>query len=95
MNDYVDKDKKPQFRVWYASDGGDLTFINVVDVEEAKKKIKELTERDLKLEIIWNAMGLEVFEDGAWTEWYNEFGQGIDEIMSEEEINETDNNGSL
>jgi hypothetical protein len=30
-----------------------------------------------------NAGGLEMFEDGEWTEWYNEEGQDIDEVMED------------
>ena len=28
-----------------------------------------------------NAGGLSVFEDGEWTDWYNEDGQSIDDII--------------
>lgn len=32
-----------------------------------------------------NAGGLSVFEDGEWTDWYNDDGQSIDDLI--EEIN--------
>lgn len=35
-----------------------------------------------------NAGGLEIFEDGAWTEWSNDDGESIDDIMRAEESNE-------
>ena len=47
-------------------------------------KIKQLTKEDLKNEdVIANAYGLEIFEDGEWSEYYDEKGRNIDKIMEE------------
>jgi len=72
-----------KLRVWYVKNPPrDATNFSVLSIEAAKIKIHELTERDLEDEDIGsNAMGLEVFEDGEWTEYYNDQGQDIMELM--------------
>lgn len=54
----------------------------VKDVEEAIAKLDELAQRDLALgdAVVCNAGGLEVFEDGEWSEYYNESGDDIGDI---------------
>lgn len=74
-----------KLRVWYhnrvPSDGA--THFEVKNIEEAKLVINTLAERDLKDDRITdNAMGLEVFEDGEWSEYENEEGD-IDAIMKD------------
>ena len=60
--------------------------IPVKDVAEAKKKIQELTEADLKNpKITDNVGGLQVFQDGEWCEYYDGEGRDIDQIIEEEE----------
>ena len=54
--------------------------------------INRLANEQLKDKRIWaNAFGLEVFEDGEWTEWYDEEGRDVDEAFEEgEDKNEVD-----
>ena len=76
-----------KLRVWWWRDyinGKSMDYYKVSSVEEAIEKIKELTEEDLKNEdIIANACGLEIFENGEWSEYYDEEGRDINEIMEE------------
>jgi len=71
---------------------GDLRVWNIVNVpnfaiyvpvstpEDAIRIINYMAEDQLKEErITSNVFGLEVFEDGEWTDWYNELGEDIDE----------------
>lgn len=52
---------------------------------KAKKLIDKLALEQLKDEsIMFNAFGLEVYEDGEWSEWYDENGDGIDEAVEAE-----------
>ena len=77
-----------KLKVWWSSN---LGYIEkpIDTVENAKKWIIKKGMEELKNDnIIWNAGGLEVFEDNEWCEWYNEEGYDIKEIMDEEE-NET------
>lgn len=74
-----------KLRVWW-NRNGKQTFYPVSDVEQAKKIINRETNRDLNNPlIVWNASGLEVFEDGEWCEWYSEEGLDIKEIMDNED----------
>ena len=60
-------------------------YFKVNDVEEAKKKIEELTQEDLKNKLVEdNVGGLEIFEDGKWSEYYNEDGNDIMQILKED-----------
>lgn len=83
--------KENQLRVWWSSqipitEESKEEYL-VENVEEAKKKIIELTNRDLKIEsIIDNVGGLEIFEKNhegklEWSEYYDEEGNDIDEIL--------------
>ncbi len=74
-----------KLRVWYKSNLAEYNY-SVANLDAAKLKINTLAECDLKnRNIEWNVMGLEVFEDGEWSEWYNEDGQGIDDIIDGDE----------
>jgi len=72
-----------KLRVWYVKDPPqEAQNFPVSSIQEAKAKIRELTERDLEDEDVGsNAMGLEEFEDGEWFEYYDEQGQDIMELM--------------
>ena len=77
-----------RLRVWWWRDWVDgrktTDYHEVSSVNEAIEKIKQLTKEDLKNEdVIANAYGLEIFEDGEWSEYYDEEGRNIDEIMEE------------
>ena len=78
-----------KLRAWWNRNSTQITK-DVKTVEEAIKWINEQAELDLKdNNIIWNAGGLEEFEDGEWSEYYNEDGLDIKEII--EEIEELEN----
>jgi len=71
-----------KLRVWYVKNPPrDAQNFSVPSIKAAKTKIRELTERDLEDEDVGsNAMGLEVFEDGEWIEYYDDQGRDIDEL---------------
>ena len=67
---------------WVRNPPRPAEYHEVSDPLDAAAKLKDLAERDLRTTwVISNAGGLEVFEDGEWTEWYNEEGQDIDEAF--------------
>lgn len=73
-----------KLRVWWNRNGNQTNF-SVKDVEQAKQVIERETQKDLKNPIVvWNACGLEVFEDGDWCEFYNEDGLDILEIINQD-----------
>ncbi|MDY0104250.1 MAG: hypothetical protein RBS07_15050 [Lentimicrobium sp.] len=74
-----------ELRVWWNRNGRQSTYA-VSTVDEAKAKLKYLANEDLKnRSVIWNAGGLEVYEDGEWSEWYGDDGRDINEIMDDED----------
>lgn len=85
MNKKVESVKK--LRVWWIRNvPGTPTYYPVKDVKGAIKVIQRLTKKDLENEnIVSNASGLEVFEDGVWGEYYDEEGRDIDQIIEEAE----------
>lgn len=72
-----------KLQVWYVKNPpSDAQNFPVSSVLMAKIKIRELTERDLEDEDVGsNAMGLEVFEDGEWVEYYDNQGRDIMELI--------------
>lgn len=66
-------------RVWYVKNPPrDPEHFPVDSVEQAVKKINRLVNRDLKdSRVIDNAFGLEIYEDGEWTEYYDKEGRDI------------------
>ena len=80
--------KNKKLRVWYIDrvPCDKSLYVNVKNVKEAILVIDALTRRDLKDERITdNAMGLQVFENGEWCDYYNKDGEDINEIMDREE----------
>ena len=75
-----------RLRVWWSRNvPSKARYFKVNDVEEAKKKIEELTQEDLKNKLVEdNVGGLEIFEDGKWSEYYNEDGNDIMQILKED-----------
>lgn len=78
---------------------GDLRIYNIInlpnmpeyypvkDIHHAKELIDALAKSQLLDEtIISNVFGLEVFEDGDWTDWYDEDGRDLDEHFEELQI---------
>ncbi len=73
-----------KYRVWCVNNAGKQEFM-VNSPAKAKKLIDKLALEQLKDEsIMFNAFGLEVYEDGEWSEWYDENGDGIDEAVEAE-----------
>ena len=70
-------------RVWWSRNVPNRPkYFKVKDIEEAKRTIEELTQEDLKDKSVEdNVGGLEVFENGEWSEYYNDDGQDIMEII--------------
>ena len=78
------KNKKGDLKVWYIDrvPSNKTTKIKVKNIDEAILVINAFIKRDLNDERITdNAMGLQVFENGEWCEYYNEDGEDIDTIM--------------
>jgi hypothetical protein len=57
---------------------------SVMSPDEAVEWIETQAARDLlNPRVESNVFGLEVFEDGEWTEWYDDEGRDIDEYAEE------------
>ena len=71
-----------KYRVWYCANFPSTPkYYDVATPEEGADKINELAAKDLKNKNIFsNAFGLEIFEDGEWSEWYDENGDDIDTL---------------
>lgn len=74
-------------RVWHIPQvPGKPFYVLVASPEEAIKVLDILASYDMfQYENFikpgyCNASGLTVFEDGEWTEWYNDDGEDIDEV---------------
>ena len=80
--------KEKKLRVWWKPQipMNNSFYIEVATPQEAKKVLDILADYDLfqlKNNIkpdYSNAGGLEVFEDGEWSEWYSENDEDIDEV---------------
>jgi len=80
--------KEKKLRVWWIPQIplNNSFYIEVATPQEAKKVLDILADYDLfqlKNNIkpdYSNAGGLEVFEDGEWSEWYSENDEDIDEV---------------
>ena len=80
-----------KLRVWHIPQvPGKAFLIEVKTVEEGWKVLNVLADYDefqfennIKPDYS-NAQGLEMFEDGEWTEWENEYREDIIELMDKE-----------
>jgi len=62
-------------------------YFPVATPEEGNEVITRRAKHQLKNpSIVSNAFGLEVYEHGEWCEWYNEFGEDINELFDEDNI---------
>ena len=70
-------------RVWWISNvPGPAEFFVVESREKAQEALGMLAQKDMRDPTVEsNAGGLEVFEDGDWTEWYDEDGNDIDHYL--------------
>jgi len=68
-----------KLRVWYvAKVPGTPIHFDVESVQAARIKLEELAHADMhNPDVYSNAMGLEVFEEGEWMEWYDDMGFDI------------------
>ena len=80
----ITKNKKDELRVWWSSQvpiNNSLETFTVANTQEAKIKLDELTNRDLKdSSITDNVGGLEVFNGSEWEEWESEEGENIEDF---------------
>jgi hypothetical protein len=83
-------DKKGDLQVWWVPQVPMKSFnVPVKTIREAKLLLDTLANYDLfqlKNNIkpdYSNAGGLNVFDDGEWITWYNEDGDGIDDVDDE------------
>jgi len=78
--------KEGNLRVWWIKNvPGKAKHFCVLNIKEAKIKIKQLADNDLKADsnVITNAGGLEIFENDKWVEWYDDEGNDICQIVFE------------
>jgi len=71
-------------RIWYADrvPTNKMLYVNVKSIKEAIFVIKILIKRDLNDDRITdNAMGLEIYENDEWSEYYNDEGESIDDLL--------------
>jgi hypothetical protein len=85
--------EKLKLRIWWIRNPPrDADYYSVDNIEEAIAKLNKLAQQDLGNKLITsNAAGLEVLEDGKWTEYYDEENRDINEIrrdINEEEEGE-------
>lgn len=58
------------------------TFQDVATPAEGLEVVKKWVKADLANPAIdTNVFGMEIFEDGQWTEWYDEDGQSLTDIL--------------
>jgi len=76
-------EKTMELRVWHVKNPPrNPEYFDVDSVEQAIAKIKELEEKELRdSSIVINAFGLEICKDGEWTEYYDEKGKDIFNII--------------
>jgi len=75
---------KQILRVWH-NVNGDNHFHNVGSVKQAQEVINKWIKNDLMFDdIIFNAFGLEILENGEWSEYYNDDGLDIMELIDNE-----------
>lgn len=79
--------------VWHNTNR-EMMWLPVQSVDDAKLVISTLAQRDLYLDakkmlrVDFNAIGLIEYNGSEWLEWYDEAGEGIDEVMEAEEDDE-------
>ena len=80
-----------KLRVWYVKNPPrDPEYFDVDSVEQAVTRINDMVRRDLEDPCVTdNAFGLEIYEGDEWTEYYNDEGKDIFEIIEEIEKEET------
>ena len=78
-----------QLRVWHIPNPPGTGFRQCVpDVETAKHVLTALAEYDLYLGedvVAANGQGLEVYKGGEWTDWTDNEGRTIDEVLRAED----------
>ena len=77
--DEVINAEEGDLRVWWSRNRNPMEFHIVGSPEEAVKVLENLAQADLADEsVITNTGGLEMYEDGDWSEWYDTEGDDID-----------------
>lgn len=85
--------KEGALRVWWIPQIPMAPFyVNVETIKEAKLLLNVLADYDAfqyahKVKPDYsNVGGLQVLEDGEWSDWYDADGNSIDEVMQNEEV---------
>lgn len=74
-----------KYRAWYILNPPDeAEYETVKSPEEGAEWIKQKSrESNINYNPVYGeAFGLEVFEDGEWYEWYNEYGDDIVQLFN-------------
>ncbi len=69
-----------KYRAWYILNPPDEPEYEIVESPEEGAKWIEKTSKNNNISynpVFGEAFGLEVFEDGEWCEWYNEYGEDV------------------
>ena len=75
-----------KLRVWWITNPpSKAKYYEVNNVKQAIEIIHTLGQKEVNdPTVVSNAAGLQIFEDGEWTEYYDGEGRDINEIMDEE-----------
>ena len=77
--DKVINAEEGDLRIWWIRNPPNpAQFILIDSPDKAVRLLDQLGARDIKNGVQVNVGGLEVFENGGWTEWYDEDGNDID-----------------
>jgi len=80
-------DDSKKLRVWWNS-GGSAVIYYIDKIEDAQIIIDVLSIREVNDDSIdFNAYGVEILEDGEWSEWCNDEGFDYDEYIESLEGN--------
>ena len=79
--DKVINAEEGDLRIWWIRNPPNpAEFILIDSPDEAVSILDRLGELDVRNGVQVNVGGLEIFEDGEWTEWYDENGNDIDSV---------------
>jgi hypothetical protein len=97
----INKTKEGDLRVWnIINPPREPDYYPVKDINHAEKLIDCLAESQLlQNEIDSNVFGLEIYQDGEWTDWYDDDGFDLDEhfanIREDKKLNNIFHNNDI
>jgi len=76
-----------KLRVWnIVNPPASPSFYPVFSIAQARSLINSLADAQLcDRKVICNAFGLETLENGQWTEWHDDSGNSIDDLLETED----------